>query len=392
MAALGILFYSAIAAHVFDVAVGYQEREASIQEAGRILTGKAILNLPLALRQEVEVWHSRQQERLRLAKSMEAAVNRATSLEAEAPPVDALGILLSRAKLAGSGDHEALLAEAARRASAFQEELDRQRLKLQTRRKVDEGHQPLLAMADLMQQRDDLAELHRKAEAELCSLQALWNIRVIYDAEIGRQFPEQLQEVQAALAETNATHTMKVFSSDLERQAALAEAARRQAAFQEEPWMELQKQRQKLQKRSKVKSAPVELGRLLEDEATAQALKLDREAAMAECRERSRGLLLLGVAVFDEELQKQRQQMKKRRKVLQKQGGPEQVPDPLDACRTMADQEVLTKLTREQAEAQAQCQAMAAGNGMLDAWEQLGSAWAQMQILGKRLMPTTLHN
>ena len=33
MAALGILFYSAIAAHVFDVAVGYQEREASIQEA-----------------------------------------------------------------------------------------------------------------------------------------------------------------------------------------------------------------------------------------------------------------------------------------------------------------------------------------------------------------------
>ncbi|CAK9071655.1 unnamed protein product, partial [Durusdinium trenchii] len=122
--------------------IALEEREASIQEAGRILTGKAILNLPLALRQEVEVWHSRQQERLRLAKSMEAAVNRATSLEAEAPPVDALGILLSRAKLAGSGDHEALLAEAARRASAFQEELDRQRLKLQTRRKVDEGHQP----------------------------------------------------------------------------------------------------------------------------------------------------------------------------------------------------------------------------------------------------------
>ncbi|CAK9025800.1 unnamed protein product [Durusdinium trenchii] len=253
------------------------------------------------------------------------------------------------------------------------------------------------------------------------------------------------EEVQAALAETNATHTMKVFSSDLERQAALAEAARRQAAFQEE----LQKQRQKLQKRSKVKSAPVELGRLLEDEATAQALKLDREAAMAECREflasgadsdkweellkgweamkediaevsnqdfeakekasvwasaakmedvnHDEQLALLEeaarrVAVFDEELQKQRQQMKKRRKVLQKQGGPEQVPDPLDACRTMADQEVLTKLTREQAEAQAQCQAMAAGNGMLDAWEQLGSAWAQMQILGKRLMPTTLHN
>ncbi|CAK9025878.1 unnamed protein product, partial [Durusdinium trenchii] len=152
---------------------------------------------------------------------------------------------------------------------------------------------PLLAMADLMQQRDDLAELHRKAEAELCSLQALWNIRGGKDwdgacgmlEDVWNEFRADAgtaaEEVQAALAETNATHTMKVFSSDLERQAALAEAARRQAAFQEE----LQKQRQKLQKRSKVKSAPVELGRLLEDEATAQALKLDREAAMAECRE-----------------------------------------------------------------------------------------------------------
>ena len=33
-------------------------------QAGRVLRSKAALNLPLALRQEAETWHSRQEERL----------------------------------------------------------------------------------------------------------------------------------------------------------------------------------------------------------------------------------------------------------------------------------------------------------------------------------------
>ena len=87
-----------------------------LAQAGRVLSSKAVLNLPLALRQEAEVWHSRQEERpghlefsrrlqhtesspwwlssmkclkgltcfgcrLNLAKSMEAVVDRASSLE-----------------------------------------------------------------------------------------------------------------------------------------------------------------------------------------------------------------------------------------------------------------------------------------------------------------------
>lgn len=84
-------------------------------------------------------------------------------------------------------------------------------------------------------------------------------------------------------------------------------------------------------------------------------------------------------AAFDEELQKQRQQMKKRRKALQK-GGSEQATDPLDVCRTMADEEALKRLSRQQAEAHAKCQAMAtSGEGMSEAWEQLAATWVQME-------------
>ena len=39
-------------------------RSIQIVQAGRVLCSKAALNLPLALRQEAETWHSRQEERL----------------------------------------------------------------------------------------------------------------------------------------------------------------------------------------------------------------------------------------------------------------------------------------------------------------------------------------
>jgi len=71
--------------------------------------------------------------------------------------------------------------------------------------------------------------------------------------------------------------------------------------------------------------------------------------------------------------------MKKRRKALQK-GGSEQATDPLDVCRTMADEEALKRLSRQQAEAHAKCQAMAtSGEGMSEAWEQLAATWVQME-------------
>ena len=101
--------------------LGILNNISHLAQAGRVLSSKAVLNLPLALRQEAEVWHSRQEERpghleffqthagcntlnhhrrgdchqylcltglacfdlcrLNLAKSMEAVVDRATSLE-----------------------------------------------------------------------------------------------------------------------------------------------------------------------------------------------------------------------------------------------------------------------------------------------------------------------
>lgn len=440
--------------------VSLDEREIALHQAGRVLCSKAALNLPLALRQEAETWHSRQEERLNLAKSMEAVVERAANLEeaaeCEATAADPLGALLSRAMVADKVELEALLGESARRASAFEDELDNQRIRLH--REPRPANQSLLTAADLMKQTSDLTEMQTKAARELTELQALqdpgageeWKTACDSLETKWKQFVADsgaaVQEAQAALA---ANRTAKILSSDAEREAALAEAARRQATFQEE----LQKQRQKLQKRTKAKSAaptPLELGRLLEDEGVLQALELDRDTAMKECqqfidtaearhcdaeanqwKELLQGwqivkedmaqvassnqelsealpeatvwasaaskakigkvtvdddeqLALLAeaarcAAAFDEELQKQRQQMKKRRKALQK-GGSEQATDPLDVCRTMADEEALKRLSRQQAEAHAKCQAMAtSGEGMSEAWEQLAATWVQME-------------
>eukprot|EP00435_Cladocopium_sp_Y103_P015931 s564_g3.t3 len=474
--------------------VSLDEREIALHQAGRVLRSKAALNLPLALRQEAETWHSRQEERLNLAKSMEAMVDRATSLEEAAGcevDADPLGALLSRAMVADKVELEALLRESARRASAFEDELDNQRLLLH--REPRPAKQSLLTAADLMKQTSDLTEMQTKAASLLprdkestaipnqilsqnseiirtnhlasCSSQMeaareLTELQALQDPGAGEEWKTAcdsleskwkqfvadsraaVEEAQAALA---ANRTAKILTSDAEREAALAEAARRQATFQEE----LQKQRQKLQKRTKAKSTaptPLELGRLLEDEGALQALERDREEAMKECqqfvdtaastsgewrdllegwqtfeedlanlsshnqdlRERmpegsvwaSAGrlarlrktdvshdeqLAMLAeaarcAAAFDEELQKQRQQMKKRRKALQKQGGAEQANDSLDVCRTLADEEILKGLSEKQAEAHAKCQAMAtSGEGMSEAWEQLAATWVQME-------------
>ena len=439
--------------------VSLDEREIAIHQAGRVLSSKAVLNLPLALRQEAEVWHSRQEERLNLAKSMEAVVDRASSLEeaaGEAHPADPLRALLSRAMIADEDAPEAMLADWARRASAFEEKLDEQRLRLE--RRSLPGDQSLLTAADLMELTADLTEMQTKASKELIELQDLHNPRAGEDWKTARNSLESkwmqfVEDSRAAVEETKsalaANRTAKILTSDTEREAALAEAARRQATFQEE----LQKQRQKLQKRTKAKSAaptPLELGRLVEDEHLLQALEADRDAAMKECqqfidvaearhsceeanqwREVLQGwqmvqedisqiasgnqelreampeasvwasaaiktkigkahvdhdeqLAMLAeaarcAATFDEELQKQRQQMKKRRKALQK-GGAEQAMDPLDACRIIADEEVLKQLAKQQVEALDKCQAMASsGEGASEAWEQLATTWAQME-------------
>ncbi|CAJ1417638.1 unnamed protein product [Effrenium voratum] len=430
-----------------------EEKQSWLDQAGRLLSGGAAMNLPMNVRQEAESWQSRQEDRLRLAKSMEEVVNRAASLQnaaEETSAPDPLKGLLSRVKRDEEGNREAMLAEAARRASAFQEELDSQRLKLKARRKGDKS---ILDAADLIEQKQELADMQQKVVQEMSKLQEWKGEPAVGDndcvgacnalEEAWKQFAVNLEgmseEALAALHAATETKTAKVFSSDAERQAALAEAARRQALFQEE----LQKQRHKLQKRSKAKTAapaPVEFGRLLEDQAALQALEVEREAAMEECQryigdaraygnsaeenkwidvlqgwhgveedlpqlstnelpegtwsamasraktgkvsvDHDEQLALLAeaarrAAAFDEELQKQRSHMKKRRKALQK--GELEQADPLEACRTLADEEVLKRLAKEQADACAQCEAMAAiGDGV--AWEELGAAWAQMQ-------------
>eukprot|EP00435_Cladocopium_sp_Y103_P024963 s564_g6.t1 len=357
-------------------------------------------------------------QKLNLAKSMEAVVERAASLEeaaeCEATAADPLGALLSRAMVADKVELEALLGESARRASAFEDELDNQRIRLH--REPRPANQSLLTAADLMKQTSDLTEMQTKAARELTELQAL------QDPGAGEEWKTACDSLETK---------WKQFVAD-------SGAA------------ELQKQRQKLQKRTKAKSAaptPLELGRLLEDEGVLQALELDRDAAMKECqqfidtaearhcdaeanqwKELLQGwqivkedmaqelseampeatvwasaatkakigkvtvdddeqLALLAeaarcAAAFDEELQKQRQQMKKRRKALQK-GGSEQAADPLDVCRTMADEEALKRLSKQQAEAHAKCQEMAtSGEGMSEAWEQLAATWVQMESLG----------
>ena len=453
----------------------WDEKQIALDQVGRLLAGAAVTNLPMALRQEAEAWQSRQDERLRLARSLGAAAQRAAVLEdgaREAMAQDGadenpLRELMARAKLSvGAGDREAMLAEAARRASAFQEELDAQRLRLQARRRK-EGKSALLTTGALLDERDALSELKDKVAAEFATLPGLredsndeaWDSAcdALEDAwkQLSADVESAAQEAQSELTETLAAApgskvTKSLEATDAERRAALAEAARRAAAFDEE----LQKQRQKLQKRAKGKGNPtpaLELGRLLEDREAFQVLEAERAAALEKCQEfltqegrklseseandwaqlvealdaaktdldelgqeavaetlagtwadiatklktklktgklqmqedsRDEHLAMLGeaarrAAAFDEELQKQRSQMKKRRKALQK-GSPDH--DPLEACRSLADEQMLKKLAKEQAEACAQCEASAASaeGDAKEAWAELGAAWAAM--------------
>ncbi|CAE7032071.1 asl1 [Symbiodinium natans] len=451
----------------------WDEKQAALDQVGRLLAGGAIANLPMALRQEAEAWQSRQDERLRLARSLEAAAEKAAALEdgareamgqdGAADDQSSLRELMARAKLSvDAGDREALLAEAARRASAFQEELDAQRLRLKARRRNQSDGASLLATGALLEERDSLSELKDKVAAEFAALPGLredgagdeaWDLAcdALEDAwkQLSADVQSAAQDTQEELAETvvGSKVAKSLEDADAERRAALAEAARRAAAFDEE----LQKQRQKLQKRAKAKgsSAPaLELGRLLEDREAFQALEAERVAALEECQkflaeegqklgdseandwtqlvealdaaktdldelaqetsaealpgsstwadiaaklktgklevDSQEHLAMLAeasrrAAAFDEELQKQRSQMKKRRKALQKGVTPDQV-DPLEACRSLADEQTLKKLAKEQAEACAQCEALAASaeGDAKEAWTELGAAWAAM--------------
>lgn len=451
----------------------WDEKQVALDQVGRLLAGGATANLPMALRQEAEAWQCRQDERLRLARSLEAAAEKAAALEdgaREAMGEDGtksddnpLRELMVRAKLSvDAGDREAMLAEAARRASTFQEELDAQRLRLQARRrKQSDGDSSLLTAGALLEERDALAGLKDKVAAEFAALPGLredgagdeaWDSACDALEEAWKHLSADVQsasqEAQSALTATlGGTKVAKSLEdTDAERRAALAEAARRAAAFDEE----LQKQKQKLQKRAKGKgsqAAALELGRLLEDKEAYEALESERAAALEECQkfmaegkmtnseandwaqlvealdaakadvaelapetsaeealpktstwaaiaakvktgklevDSQEQMAMLAeatrrAAAFDEELQKQRSQMKKRRKALQKGATPDQV-DPLEACRTLADEQTLKKLAKEQAEACAQCEALAASAEIdtKEAWTELGAAWAAM--------------
>eukprot|EP00438_Fugacium_kawagutii_P032284 Skav203494 [mRNA] locus=scaffold2089:19863:24283:- [translate_table: standard] len=70
-----------------------------------VLCSKAALNLPLALRQEAEIWHSRQEERQGLLSNLCPLSSRVSFSEAAADP---LRMLLSRAMVADKAELEAI--------------------------------------------------------------------------------------------------------------------------------------------------------------------------------------------------------------------------------------------------------------------------------------------
>eukprot|EP00931_Biecheleriopsis_adriatica_P047651 TRINITY_DN27485_c0_g1_i1.p1 TRINITY_DN27485_c0_g1~~TRINITY_DN27485_c0_g1_i1.p1 ORF type:complete len:2283 (-),score=523.16 TRINITY_DN27485_c0_g1_i1:218-7066(-) len=457
------------------------DKKGLVEEAGLLLAGAS---LPVALRQEAEAWCGRQEERIQLAQSLEAASQAAGELEhkarqacqvEETPLDDLLSRVRRNCKTGSAEDREALLAEAARRASAFEEELESQRLRLGARRKkVSEEQSELLVVGEVLEERAALAALREEAREQQHEVQELLAL-VDGDVEAGDtrggawstacgtllNVWQQLGAATASIAEESelslaeGKQTAKILLSDsAERRAALAEAARRAACFDEE----LQKQRQKLQKRKGRTGGgiaePLELGRLLEDRSALEALKTEQQSALVACREglasaeREAGsedvkewsqlleawefaqeelanvlasssetvtgvlpegsawqalaqktsksqetpdyLAMLSEAarrasVFDEELQNQRQRMKKRRKDAKKQAGEMQEPriSSVGVCHALADREALLRLTAEHAEASAQCQealAAAQGNGLEHAaWGQLAEVWAQMQ-------------
>ena len=101
-----------------------EEKEASLEEANRLLHSSAARQLPEALRQDVETWHSRQEEQLNVARSMEASGHRAEAVaeavHAVKAPDDLMTALLAQAKVEKlDGVDENLTA--AHRASVLQD-------------------------------------------------------------------------------------------------------------------------------------------------------------------------------------------------------------------------------------------------------------------------------